>query len=152
MFVYYKYLYYFCSVKINNKNMSQYYKINDLKVRVSDHEPNFSMDRFRGTNDIELYTKSADNRKLSVIAQIESYCDKHDMNIADFSEIINDYPDEETMSIPSIKKEIVTAEFIEKYRSISGKGSMKKQDKLCKEYGYNSFLISQGYYILKNKE
>ena len=39
--------------------MSTYYKINGLKVRVSDHEPNFSMDRIRGTNDVELYTVDA---------------------------------------------------------------------------------------------
>jgi len=53
--------------------MSKYYTVKGLKVRVSDHEPNFSMDKFRGSNDIELYTKSADNRKLNIEDQIDHF-------------------------------------------------------------------------------
>ena len=70
--------------------MSKYYNINGMKVRVSDHEPNFSMDRLRGRNDVEFYTVSADNRKLSVIDQIDHYCDKHDLDHALFAEVAKD--------------------------------------------------------------
>ena len=75
--------------------MSTYYNINGLKVRVSDHEPNRAMDRMRGTNDIELYTISACNKPLSVINQIEAYCDKYDMDILLFEEVIKDFPDDD---------------------------------------------------------
>jgi len=55
------------------------------------------MDRFRGRNDIELYTKSADNRKLDVESQIEWLFIKgiipDDLTIEDFEEIIDDYRD-----------------------------------------------------------
>lgn len=70
--------------------MSQYYNIKGLKVRVSDHEPN---ERLRGTSDIELYVKSADNQLLSIESQIEYICEKRGYDIADFQEIINDWKD-----------------------------------------------------------
>lgn len=73
--------------------MSKYYKIKDLKVRVSDHEPNFSMDRMRGVNDIELYIKDACNSLLSVESQIEAVCEKRGYDISDFQEVINDWKD-----------------------------------------------------------
>lgn len=73
--------------------MSNYYNIKGLKVRVSDHEPNFSMDKFRGVNDVELYVKSLCNELLSIEGQIESICEKRDYNISDFQEIINDWKD-----------------------------------------------------------
>lgn len=73
--------------------MSKYYQINDLKVRVSDHEPNFAMDRFRGVNDIELYIKSACNELLSVEGQIETLCEKRGYDISDFQVIIDDWKD-----------------------------------------------------------
>ena len=53
--------------------MSKYYQINDLKVRVSDHEPNTAL---RGSNDIYLYVKSACNELLSIETQIEVLCEK----------------------------------------------------------------------------
>jgi len=75
--------------------MSVYYEIKGLKVRVSDHEPNFSMDRFRGKNDIELYTKDACNNKLDVCEQIMYLVDMgrlpDDFEYSDFREIYNDY-------------------------------------------------------------
>ncbi|RKD96743.1 hypothetical protein [Marinifilum flexuosum] len=129
--------------------MSEYYKIKGLKVRVSDHEPNFSMDRIRGRNNVELYTVDACGTKLSVISQIERYCEKNDLNIELFSEIIKDYPDEEYVPSITIEKVEVTAEFIEGYHAISGKGSMKKKDRYCEKYGIDSFKVSQGYYIVK---
>ena len=73
--------------------MSKYYNINGLKVRVSDHEPNDTMRFQRGRNDIELYIKSADNRTLSVQAQLERICDKLGLDINDFEEVANDWID-----------------------------------------------------------
>jgi len=73
--------------------MSKYYNINGLKVRVSDHEPNHSRNWQRGANDIELYIKSADNKTLSVISQLERICDKQELDINDFQEVINDWQD-----------------------------------------------------------
>ena len=70
--------------------MSQYYKINNLKVRVSDHEPN---DKLNGGSDIELYVRSADNCLLSIENQIESICEKRGYEMADFQEVINDWKD-----------------------------------------------------------
>jgi hypothetical protein len=64
---------YFIYLHKNLNNMSKYYTVKGLKVRVSDHEPNFSMDKFRGSNDIELYTKSIDNKKLSIEDQIDRF-------------------------------------------------------------------------------
>ena len=70
--------------------MSKYYKVNGLKVRVSDHEPN---ERANGGNDIELYIKSVDNMLLSVEAQIECICEKRGYNIEDFAEVLKDFAD-----------------------------------------------------------
>ena len=70
--------------------MSKYYNIKGLKVRISDHEANTAL---RGSNDIYLYVKSADNRLLSVESQIENICDKKDLNIEDFQVIIDDWQD-----------------------------------------------------------
>ena len=128
--------------------MSTYYKINGMKVRVSDHEPNFSMDKFRGRNDLEFYTVSADNRKLSVIDQIQRYCDKNELDVALFTEVINDYPDEVYVPVMT-SKVVVTAEFIEGYLSICGKGSMKKKDRYCQQNGVDAWKVSQGNYIVR---
>lgn len=73
--------------------MSRYYNIKGLKVRVSDHEPNFSLDKMRGTNDIELYIKGVCNELLSVEAQLEHICEKRDLNLEDFQQVINDWKD-----------------------------------------------------------
>jgi hypothetical protein len=73
--------------------MSKYYNINGLKVRVSDHEPNDTMNFQRGRNDIELYIKSADNRTLSVQSQLERICDRRELDINDFQEVTNDWID-----------------------------------------------------------
>ncbi|MDR1258841.1 MAG: hypothetical protein LBK65_06150 [Tannerellaceae bacterium] len=70
--------------------MSQYYNIKGLKVRISDHEPNESL---RGTSDIELYVRSADNQLLSIESQIEYICERRDYDIADFQEVVNDWKD-----------------------------------------------------------
>jgi hypothetical protein len=129
--------------------MSTYYKINGLKIRVSDHEPNFSMDRIRGASDVELYTIDACGNKLSVVGQIERYCEKHDLEVEIFSEIINDFPDEEYVPPIIISKVEVTTEFIEGYRAISGKGSMKKKDRYCQQRGVDEWKVSQGNYIVK---
>lgn len=125
--------------------MSIYYKINGLKVRVSDHEPNFSMDRIRGRADVEFYTKDACNKKLSVISQIEAYCDKHDMDMSLFDEIVKDYPGEVVKGYTPEKIDI-SQEILDGYLAISGKGSMKKKEKYCERLGIDSFKMSQGYY------
>lgn len=74
--------------------MSRYYtaKVNSstLKVRVSDHEPNEAL---RGSSDVELYVKSADNQLLSIEAQIERICDKRDYDISAFAHIIEEWKD-----------------------------------------------------------
>lgn len=70
--------------------MSAYYDIKGLKVRISDHEPNWGLN---GTPDIEIYIKSADGRLLSVESQIESICDKRGYNISDFKPVLNDWAD-----------------------------------------------------------
>ena len=71
--------------------MSKYYNINGLKVRVSDHEPNYGAPG-RG-NDIELYVRSADNLLLSIEAQLEHICELRGYNIADFQEILDEWQD-----------------------------------------------------------
>lgn len=73
--------------------MSKYYQVNGLKVRVSDHEPNFSMDKFRGKNTIELYTKDVCNNLLSIETQLEVICEKKGYDITDFQDVINDWKD-----------------------------------------------------------
>lgn len=74
--------------------MSQYYKINTgseiLKVRVSDHEPNEAL---RGSSDVELYVKSADNQLISIEAQLERICEKRNYNISDFQIILDEWKD-----------------------------------------------------------
>ena len=129
--------------------MSTYYKINGLKVRVSDHEPNFSMDRMRGKNDVEFYTIDACGNKLSVISQVEAYCEKHNLDVELFAEVMKDFPEKEYTPTMTISKIEVTAEFIEGYMAISGKGSMKKKERYCEQHGVNSFKVSQGNYIVK---
>lgn len=128
--------------------MSSYYKISGLKVRVSDHEPNTSLN---GSNDVYFYTKSADNRKLSVVDQVYAYCEKNDLDESIFNKVIEDYPDEEITKI-TFEKVQVSMDFIEKYRGISGKKSTHKKENFCLSVGYTykeAFSISQGMYIVK---
>ena len=129
--------------------MSKYYRINGMKVRVSDHEPNYSMDRFRGRNDVEFYTISADNRKLSVIDQINRYCDRHDLDPEIFAEVAKDFPDPEYVPFYIPKKIEVTQEIVDGYKAIKGKGSSRRKDKYCEDLGIDPFKMSQGYYIIK---
>jgi len=68
--------------------MSTYYTINDLKVRVSDHLPNDSMNKFRGSNDIEIYTHNLSGKALDVVAQVERAAAKHELSIDEFNEVI----------------------------------------------------------------
>lgn len=73
--------------------MSKYYDIKGLKVRVSDHEPNFTMDKIRGVNDILLYTKSADNKPLNLEDQIDALlesplAEKYNLTKIDFVEVL----------------------------------------------------------------
>jgi hypothetical protein len=73
--------------------MSQYFNVKGLKVRISDHEPNFAMDKFRGSNDIELYTKSLEGKPLSIKNQILRVLEtplaiKKQLTIEDFNEVL----------------------------------------------------------------
>ena len=70
--------------------MSKYYNIKGLKVRISDHEANTAL---RGSSDISLYVKSADNRLLSIESQIENVCEKRELDIEDFQVIIDEWQD-----------------------------------------------------------
>ena len=122
--------------------MSKYYQIAGMKVRVSDHEPNTMLN---GSSDIYFYTKSADNRKLCVASQVESYCDKKDMDISLFQEILNDFPFE--VYIPEvINFVIVSQSFIDGYRAIAGKKSTAKKERYCNELGVDYWMVSQGKY------
>ena len=80
----------------NNKKMSNYYNINGIKLRVSDHEPNTAL---RGSSDLYIWTKDACGTTLSIGGQIDRLCDKHDLEIKDFAAVIRDFAeiDEECM-------------------------------------------------------
>lgn len=67
--------------------MSKYYQINGKKVRVSDHEPNYSLDFLRGKNDVELYTVDACGAKLDIQAQISNLYEKGILSESDLIEM-----------------------------------------------------------------
>jgi hypothetical protein len=71
--------------------MSKYYNINGLKVRVSDHEPNHAMNKFRGENDVEFYTKNITGQPMSIADQVEWYCDDNDLDIELFADLLEDF-------------------------------------------------------------
>ena len=87
--------------------MSKYYNINGLKVRVSDHEPNHSMNKFRGASDVEFYTKSLDNRQLSVESQVEWYCEKNDLDISLFAQVLEDFSDANRPEFKVVKRKSI---------------------------------------------
>lgn len=70
--------------------MSAYYDIQGKKIRISDHVPNT---RLNGSNDIYFWLKDACGTTLSIGAQIDAYCDKHDLDICVFEKVIRDYAD-----------------------------------------------------------
>ena len=76
--------------------MSKYYEIEGMKVRVSNHEPNESLN---GSSDIYIWTNDACGTKLSIGAQIDKVADKKDLDFRVFEAIINDFAevDEECM-------------------------------------------------------
>jgi|GEM_PF-4059186 Response regulator containing a CheY-like receiver domain and an HTH DNA-binding domain len=135
--------------------MSAYYEIKGLKVRVSDHEPNFSMDRFRGQNDIEFYTKDACNNTLCVISQIEGYCEKHDLDISLFSEIIADVEagrfeakEENSEEIAHATFGISRSEYLSQREAAINNASFenkprREQVRILKEEGKSISVISQ---------
>lgn len=69
------------------KKMSKYYQISNKKIRVSDHEPNFSLDFLRGKNDVELYTVDACGAKLDIQAQISNLYEKGILDESDLIEM-----------------------------------------------------------------
>jgi hypothetical protein len=73
--------------------MSKYYKVKGLKVRVSDHEPNDAMRRIRGRNDLEIYSKSVEGKKLSIVSQVNRFLNtplaqSHGIVKSDFNEVL----------------------------------------------------------------
>jgi hypothetical protein len=115
--------------------MSKYYNINGLKVRVSDHEPNHSRNWQRGANDIELYVKSADNKTLSVISQLERICDKQELEINDFQQVVNDWQDgtyDKNYFAPVVIEEEEEEEEEEPLSSLEYEGSFKNIMRIIK--------------------
>jgi hypothetical protein len=141
-----------CIFDISNKEtMSKYYNINGLKVRVSDHEPNHSMNRFRGANDIEFYTQNIERKPMSVVSQVEWYCEDNDLDIALFAEVLVDFPDAEYVEIPKIedKVQVVSQEFLDSYNAIGKKKQMTRRCDLCDSFGVNWLQMRNGNYIVK---
>lgn len=131
--------------------MSKYYTINGLKVRVSDHEPNHSMNRIRGRADVEFYTVDACGNKMSVINQIDAYCWKNDMDENLFSKVAADFPDEVKVKHEPIKKApiVITEQMLSEWKSIVGRRQMKRQDAFCARNGIDWYSMTQGNYIVK---
>ncbi len=129
--------------------MSTYYNINGLKVRVSDHEPNTSMDKFRGRNDVEFYTVDATGKRLSVAAQVEHYCDKHGVDIALFGKVLADFADEEVnVAVTQASNVEVSAELVNAFKAITGKGSYAKRKEFCAAHGLDFYTMDQAKYTI----
>jgi hypothetical protein len=124
--------------------MSEYFKIADKKVRVSDHEPNYSLDFLRGEA-VCFYTQDACGSKLSVVSQIESYCEKNGIDPSTFRKVYEKYPDQ-VYQAPEIRREKISKETLEAYRAIQGKKSEKKKASFCAQNGLDWFYMSQGYF------
>ena len=122
--------------------MSTYYNISGLKVRVSDHEPN---ERLNGSSDIELYTVDASGQKLSIEGQLEHICERRQLDIALFSAVLSDFP-EQVYEHTDRTKIIVSDEFLQAYKAMTGKGVLIRQKALSEKYGYDWYMVSQGRY------
>ena len=122
--------------------MSKYYNISGIKVRVSDHEPN---ERLNGSSDIELYTVDASGQLLSVSAQLEHICERRQLNIALFAAVLSDFP-EQVYEHTDQTKIIVSDEFLQAYKAMTGKEMLRRQKALSEKYGYDWYMVSQGRY------
>lgn len=135
----------------NQGTMSKYYNIEGLKIRVSDHEPNHAMNKFRGENDVEFYTKSIDNCTLSIESQVYGYCDKHDLDMTLFAEVLADFP--EPVAVVANKAQdivqVVTQDFINTYNAIGKKRRQARQLELCDAFGFCWNQVRFGNYIVK---
>jgi hypothetical protein len=131
--------------------MSKYYNIQDLKVRVSDHEPNYAMNKFRGENDVEFYTRSIDNRTLSVVGQVEWYCNQNDLDMILFADVLADFPDAEVVEVAPVANnvEVVTQAFIDAYNAIGKKRRTARQFELCETFGVCWNQVRFKNYIVK---
>lgn len=100
--------------------MSKYYNINGLgKVRVSDHEPNNSLN---GASELNLYIVDACGSLISVEAQIEGICEKRDLNISIFKQVIEDFKDgsydKNFFKLEENENEVITTSFSEGFQNI----------------------------------
>jgi predicted methyltransferase len=131
--------------------MSKYYSINGLKVRVSDHEPNHAMNKFRGENDVEFYTKSIENRTLSIESQVYAYCGKHDLDMTLFAEVLSDFPDAEQVFVEKTKSttQVITQEFLNAYNAIGKKKQFSRRCDLCDANGIDWQEMRTKNYIIK---
>ena len=131
--------------------MSKYYSINGLKVRVSDHEPNHAMNKFRGESDVEFYTKSIDNRVLSIESQVYGYCDKYDLDMSLFAEVLSDFPDAEPIFVEKTKSttQVITQEFLNAYNAIGKKKQFSRRCDLCDANGIDWQEMRTKNYIIK---
>lgn len=129
--------------------MSKYYNINGLKVRVSDHEPNYSLDRMRGANDIELYIKGLGNELLSIEEQLYYICDRRGLNLEDFQEVLNDWKDGsynvDFFKSKEVEDEVsISANRIEAIRALTG--TPKEMEDYIRNY---KFSVSYGKKLYK---
>jgi predicted methyltransferase len=131
--------------------MSKYYSINGLKVRVSDHEPNHAMNKFRGESDVEFYTKSIDNRVLSIESQVYGYCENHNLDMNLFAEVLSDFPDAESVFVEKTKSttQVVTQEFLNAYNAIGKKKQFSRRCDLCDANGIDWQEMRTKNYIIK---
>jgi predicted methyltransferase len=131
--------------------MSKYYSINGLKVRVSDHEPNHAMNKFRGESDVEFYTKSIDNRTLSIESQVYGYCDKHDLDMSLFADVLADFPDAKPIFVEKTKSttQVITQEFLNAYNAIGKKKQFSRRCDLCNANGIDWQEMRTKNYIIK---
>ena len=76
----------------NTHTMSEYYNINGMKLRVSDHEPNTALN---GSSDMYIWTQDACGNKLSIGGQIDRLIEKHDLQLSDFEKVIKEFADKD---------------------------------------------------------
>lgn len=116
--------------------MSQYYRIKGLKVRVSDHEPNITMDKFRGQNDAEFYVRNISGKLLSIEGQIDAFCCKNGYELSDFQEVLDDWKDG-AYDVDVFKSKVEEVDEAASYSAFNDLRSSIKQSNEEKLEGYS---------------